>query len=248
MRFEDHALDLIDQAIGDTFRRAKLLDELLGKIPGARKRRMTVGVAAIEGARDRGAAAPGQCRRRVADEPARPSQKGRADVLVRIPTGGRDRVAARGDHVGQGRLSRSPRADDRDKAGVERDIGRGGPIRIVDPDVRDDLRRHGRARRLFPDISAALRVDAGLTEGIELQGALDPREAIVDGLAHGFLVMGVAAVETGLASVISRAQVLDRHATLAVPEFALRRTARKDNASELLDLLTDGGVGGLADA
>ena len=60
--------------------------------------------------------------------------------------------------------------------------------------------------------------------------------------------MGVAAVEAGLAAVISRAQVLDRHAALADPEFALRRTARENDVGKLLDLLADGGVGGLANA
>ena len=167
-----------------------------------------------------GAAAPGQCRRRVADEPARPSQERWADVLVRIPAGGRDRVAARGDHVGQGRLPRSPRADDGDKAGIERDIGRGGPIRIVDPDVRDDLRRHGRAWRLLADISAALWVDAGLTEGIELQGSLDPREAIFDGLAHGFLVMGVAAVEAWLAA----RHIASRRSSTVMPRWPIQNS------------------------
>ncbi|MGV7218647.1 hypothetical protein SO180_35850 [Bradyrhizobium sp. UFLA05-112] len=85
-------------------------------------------------------------------------------------------------------------------------------------------------------------------ERIELQRALDPRETIVDRLADGFLIMGVTAVEVGLAPVISCAQLLDRHSALADPEFALRRAARKDDVGEFLDLLADGGVGGLADA
>lgn len=59
MRLEDHALDLVNQAVGDALGRAKLLDELLGEIPGARKGHMAVGVAAIQGARDRRAPAPG---------------------------------------------------------------------------------------------------------------------------------------------------------------------------------------------
>lgn len=41
------------------------------------------------------------------------------------------------------------------------------------------------------DIGAAIGVDAGLAEGIELECALDPRKVIVDGLAHRFLVVVV---------------------------------------------------------
>ena len=48
VRLEDHPLDLIDETIGDTFCRAKLLDELLGQITGARKRHVAVGVTAVE--------------------------------------------------------------------------------------------------------------------------------------------------------------------------------------------------------
>ena len=59
MRLEDHALDLVNQAVRDALGRAKLLDELVGEIPGARKGHMAVGVAAIQGARDRRAPAPG---------------------------------------------------------------------------------------------------------------------------------------------------------------------------------------------
>ena len=78
--------------------------------------------------------------------------------------------------------------------------------------------------------------------------ALDPREAVVDGLAHGLLVMGVAAVEAGLAAVISCAQLLDRHAPLAEPELPLRGAAREDDVRELFDLLADRRVGGLPHA
>ena len=63
MRLEDHALDLVHEAIRDALRRAKLFDELLGEIAGAWKRHVAVGVAAVECARDRRAAAPGERRR-----------------------------------------------------------------------------------------------------------------------------------------------------------------------------------------
>ena len=98
-------------------------------------------------------------------------------------------------------------------------------LRVVYPDVRYDLRRHGRARRLLAYKRAALRVDAGLTESIEHQVALDPREAIIGRLAYGLLVMGVAPMETGLAPVVSCAQLLDCRAPLTDPELALRWTA-----------------------
>ena len=101
------------------------------KIPGTRKRHVAVGVATIEGRCGRRATAPSERRRRAVDRPTCPRQERRADVLVRIP--------ARRDYLGQRRLSRSLRADDCDKAGIERDFGRGSPIRITCLDVRYDL-------------------------------------------------------------------------------------------------------------
>ena len=96
-------------------------------------------------------------------------------------------------------------------------------------DARYDLRRHGRARRLLADEGAALRNDARLTESIEHQIALDPREAIIGRLAYGLLIMGVAPMETGLAPVVSCAQILDCRGPLTDPELALRWTAREDD-------------------
>ena len=91
--------------------------------------------------------------------------------------------------------------------------------------MRDNLRGHRRARRLLADISAAFWVDTGLPESIELQGALDPRKAVIDGLAHRFLVMGIAAMEARLAAVVARTELLNRYSALPKPEFTLRRTA-----------------------
>ena len=59
--------------------------------------------------------------------------------------------------------------------------------------------------------------------------------------------MGVATMETGLAPVVSCAQLLNRHASLADPEFPLRWTAREDDVGEFLNLLADGRVGSLPD-
>ena len=60
--------------------------------------------------------------------------------------------------------------------------------------------------------------------------------------------MGVAAVETGLAAVVSRPQFLCVHAPLADPELTLRRTAGKNDVGELFNLLANRSVGGLSDA
>ena len=174
MRFVDHPLYLVDKAIRDAFGRAELLDELLGQIPGARKRHMAVGIVAVERAGDRRAAAPGQRRCRVADQPARTRQERRTDVFVGIPAGGRDRIATCGDDVRERGLSRAPCADDGNKARVERNVRCGCPIRIINPDMRNGLGRHCRARRLLADISSAVGIDAGLPESVKLQRALDP--------------------------------------------------------------------------
>jgi hypothetical protein len=127
-------------------------------------------------------------------------------------------------------------------------IGRGSPVRTVDPDVRDDLRRCYRSRRQLTDIGAALRVDARLTEGIEFERPLDPRISVVDGLAHGFLIVGIASMKAGLATIISHAQLFYSCALVAEPELSLNGAAREDNVGELLDFLAHCDIGGMPDA
>ena len=58
------------------------------------------------------------------------------------------------------------------------------------------------------------------------------------------LVVRIAAVETGLATVVACPQLVDLRA-LAKPELALRLTAREDDVREFLDLLSHCRVGGL---
>src|ERR1700682_4930211 len=55
--------------------------------------------------------------------------------------------------------------------------------------------------------------------------------------------MRIAAVETGLATVVARPQFVNADSTLAKPELALRLTAREDDVRELLDLLSHCRVG-----
>jgi hypothetical protein len=58
--------------------------------------------------------------------------------------------------------------------------------------------------------------------------------------------MGIAAVETGLATVIAQPEFFHSRRTLANPELALRRAAREDNVRKFLDFLSQGRVCGLA--
>lgn len=165
---------------------------------------MAVGVAAIEGARGRRAAGPGQCRRRVADESALARKDGLMFSSASQPAGV---IPSQPAAITSAKavFPDPPRADDATGPGLR---GMSGVVaqsasRILTCEMTCD--GIAERRRLFADISAALLVDAGLAERIKLQCALDPREAIVDGLAHRTLVVGVAAVETGLAPVIPRA-------------------------------------------
>jgi hypothetical protein len=88
-----------------------------------------------------------------------------------------------------------------------------------------------------------------LAEGIKFKRALDPRKTVVDGSSHRVLVVGVAAMEAGLATVISCAQLIGRDAgSLTEPKFSLGGVARKDDVGELLDLLAHRCVGGLPQA
>lgn len=105
VRLEDDALDFVDEPVGHPLGRTELFDELLGKIPGPRERQVTICIATVEPARRVSAASPGQCRSGVANEAARPREKGGANVLVGVPAGGRDGIAASRDHIRQGRLA-----------------------------------------------------------------------------------------------------------------------------------------------
>ena len=58
--------------------------------------------------------------------------------------------------------------------------------------------------------------------------------------------MGIAFVETRLASVIAHPQIFKRQATRTNSEFTLRRAARKYDLCELFKLLADHHVDGLS--
>ena len=102
-------------------------------------------------------------------------------------------------------------------------------------DVRDDLRRHGRSRRLLADIGAALGIDASLAERIEFEPALDPREAISDGYATSLSLCASLPCRQGFSRRIARAfrprsRPAGRARTHAAPG------CREDHMGELLDL------------
>jgi hypothetical protein len=100
-------------------------------------------------------------------------------------------------------------------------------------------------RRRYSDKSTASRIDAGLTQCVESERTLDPRETVINWLANWHLVVCIAAVETGLATVVPRPQLVNADSALAKPELALRLTAREDDVRELLDLLSHCRVGGM---
>ena len=60
--------------------------------------------------------------------------------------------------------------------------------------------------------------------------------------------MGIAAVETGLATVVARQELIRGRRTLAKPKLSLRLTACEDDVRELFDLLSQRRVGGLTHA
>ncbi len=192
---------------------------------------MSVGVAAIERARDGCAAAPGERRRRIADQTSR--ARARNDGLTfssACQARRRDRIAPAAITSAKRRLARSPRADDRHKARVERDVGGGGPIRIVDPDVRgDDLRRHCRSRRLLADSTRDLPDRCRPCRKASNSSApLIHEKRLSAGWPHGLLVMESLPWRQGLQpSYRARRSSTDFHPSVRASKLPLRQTAEK---------------------
>ena len=114
--------------------------------------------------------------------------------------------------------------------------------------MRDDLRRHRRARRLLADIGAPLGIDARLAERVEFQPALDPREAISEWRRHVVELVRVAPVQTGLQPAISGADFVGAEILWPNQNSRCAGLPAKITWAKLLDLAPDRLIGGLPHA
>ena len=87
-----------------------------------------------------------------------------------------------------------------------------------------------------------------LSQRVEFQPTLDPREPVAERHCDIVQLVGVAAVQAGLQAAKSGADFLRAQIPLPEPELALRLTAREDHVREAFDLSTQCLVGGFPDA